>query len=335
MLSRAKRFRYRLEWLAVMLGVKLVPLMSRRGCYEFGGMLGALAASIDRKGFRVAVANLEAAFGDRYNDRERATIARESYQHFARTMLDLFWSPRLTRENFTKYVDVTTLDEVTAAAKAENPELSAIVACYHYSNFEWLSLASGFRGLNAAIIAQRFKNPLLDPIFKRLREQSGHETIPQERAVVRFLRALKRKGRVAMLVDLTVSPSEGAVAIDCFGLKTSVTLAHAWLHEKTGAPLVPAHCEPLPGGKYRLVFHPILTAPPGATHQQVAQMCWDSLEPYVRENPAPWLWMYKHWRYKPADADRAYPFYANPHRKFDKVIRKSALAGAEDRQSSL
>ena len=35
---------------------------------------------------------------------------RESYQHFARTMIDLFWSPRLTRENYSRYIDVVNLE---------------------------------------------------------------------------------------------------------------------------------------------------------------------------------------------------------------------------------
>jgi len=30
--------------------------------------------------------------------------------------------------------------------------------------------------------------------------------------------------------------------------------------------------------------------------------------------------MYKYWRYKPAKADRPYPFYARTHGRFDKQI---------------
>src|SRR5438093_13468864 len=45
----------------------------------------------------------------------------------------------------------------------------------------------------------------------------------------------------------------------------------------------------------------------GRSHQQIAQACWNSFEPYVRKNPAPWLWMYKNWRYKPVKAGRPYP----------------------------
>ena len=57
------------------------------------------------------------------------------------------------------------------------------------------------------------------------------------------------------------------------------------------------------------------------THQQIAQACWNSFEPYVRKNPAPWLWMYKHWRYRPANAERPYPFYAHVYEAFDEILR--------------
>jgi lauroyl/myristoyl acyltransferase len=122
-----------------------------------------------------------------------------------------------------------------------------------------------------------------------------------------------------LLVDLTVSPKQGAVVIDCFGLKTSVTSAHAWLSQQTGAALIPAHCEPLPDGRYRVVIHKTI-AVAGATHQQIAQACWNSFEPYVRNYPAPWLWMYKHWRYKPIKPDRPYPFYAQSWQGFERLL---------------
>jgi lauroyl/myristoyl acyltransferase len=133
-----------------------------------------------------------------------------------------------------------------------------------------------------------------------------------------------------MLVDLTVPPSQSAVAINCFGLETSVTSAHAWLHERTGGPIVPAHTEPLPGGCYRLVFHPRIANTAGMTHQQIAQACWNSFEPYVRKNPAPWLWMYKYWRYRPANPDRLYPFYSNFYRPFENMVAANKTNASDE-----
>ncbi len=281
----------------------------------------------DRHGRKVALSNLDVAFGDELPISARRKIVRQSFQHFARTALDLLWSPRLTRQNLSRYIELQNFEEI---ARGTGPERSVMIACYHYSNFEWLSLACGFLGLTGTIIAQEFKNSLLDPIFKNIREQSGHELVPRERGIVRLYKVLRRKGRTALLVDLTVPPTQGAVAIDCFGLKTSVTSAHAWLHERTGVPIVPAHCEPLSDGRYRLIFHPKIDNTQGRTHQQIAQACWNSFEPYVRENPAPWLWMYKHWRYLPAKPDRPYPFYANFYRPFEDMLKDETVRGATE-----
>jgi lauroyl/myristoyl acyltransferase len=318
--SRWKRFRYKIEWLALSAAAKFVPLLSRKACFHLAQFLGALMSMVDRHGRRVALSNLEAALGDQWSISERSRIVRESYKHFARTTLDFLWSPRLTREDFSRYIELENIGELE---KAGGPERSVMIACYHYSNFEWLSLACAYLGFTGTIIAQEFKNSSLDPIFKQIREQSGHELIPRERGIVRLYKVLRRKGRTALLVDLTVPPTQGAVAIECFGLRTSVTSAHAWLHEQTGTPIIPAHCQPLPDGRYRLVFHPKIENTAGMTHQQIAQACWNSFEPYVRKTPAPWLWMYKHWRYLPSSPGHAYPFYAQFSPEFDALVREA------------
>jgi Kdo2-lipid IVA lauroyltransferase/acyltransferase len=327
---RWKRIRYRLEWLGLVLATKLIPLCSRSACYHIAQTAGALLSFVDRQRYQVALANLEVAFGDRFSREERRKIARESFQHFARTMVDLLWSPRLTQENFSQFIELENFEET---ARDTGPERSLMIACYHYSNFEWLSLACGFLDLKGTIISQEFKNSSLDPIFKKLREQSGHDLVPRERGIMRLYKVLRRKGRTALLVDLTVPPSQGAVAIDCFGLKTSVTSAHAWLREQTGVPIVPAHTEPLPDGRYRLVFHSKIGHTAEVTHRQVAQACWNSFEPYVRKNPAPWLWMYKHWRYLPAHPDRSYPFYANFYRPFEDMLELDKFGASDEAKS--
>ncbi len=275
----------------------------------------------DRHGREVALSNLESAFGGDMSILQRKKIVRESFQHFARTMLDLLWSPRLTAENFRDYIEFENIEEI---------ESNFISACYHYSNFEWFSIASGYIGLTGTIISQEFKNSLLDPIFKKIREQSGHEFISRERGIIRLYKALRRNGTTALLVDLTVPPDQGAVAIDCFGLKTSVTSAHAWLHKKTGVPIIPVHTEPLADGRYRVVFHRKIDNTETMSLQQIAQACWDSFEPYVSKNPGPWLWMYKHWRYRPAKADRPYPFYAHAYEDFDEMTAKESAGSVVD-----
>jgi len=315
-----KRLRYQLEWLGLFWASRLVPLLPRRLCVVLARSLGAVASILDRQGRKVALDNLRVAFGDDLSAAQRIRVVRRSYEYFAQTATDLLWSPRLTANNFARYIEFENFEET---ARGSGPERSIIIACFHYSNFEWLSLACGFAGIPGTIIAEEFKNSRLDSIYRRLRQQSGHELIPRDRGIVRLYKVLRRKGRTALLVDLTVPPRLGAVAVNCFGLKTSLTSAHAWLHQKTGAPIIPAHCEPLPHGRYRVVFHRQIENTSKMTVQEIAQACWDSFEPILRKNPGPWLWMYKHWRYQPQHPQRPYPFYAQSWNAFDRMVAET------------
>jgi lauroyl/myristoyl acyltransferase len=319
-----KKFRYRLEWLALKSVATFIPLLSRKACYRLGQSIGSLAARFDKRNHRVALSNLEAAFGETLSPARRVEIARESYQHFARTVVDLFWSPSLTKENYSRYIEVINLEVVQDAMKAGN---GIIFACCHYSNFEWVAIAANYFGVQSALITQEFKNPLLDAIFVGLRESSGQRVIPREGGVLRLFKTLRSGGHVAILTDLTIPAQLPTVAIDVFGLKTSVTFAHAWAHRRAAATIINVHCEPLPGGRYRIVFHPVIDFPADASFQEMAQACWDRFEPVLRNNPSPWLWMYKHWRYRPVAADPGdYPFYANVSPAFEYRLAEGAKA---------
>jgi KDO2-lipid IV(A) lauroyltransferase len=308
-----KKLRYRLEYIGLLVAAKLVPIFPRSAIGVLAKFCGAVASVVDVRGQHVALANLECAFPGKYSTAERRRIVRESYQHFAQTMLDLMWSPRLTPENFARYIEFEGFSEAWR-------KQSVIVVCYHYSNFEWLSLGCGFFRWPAVIVAQEFKNPLLDPIFRRWREQSGHSFTARTGGILRLFKTLRRGGNTAMLIDLTVFPGPAAVAIRCFGLHTSVTSAHVWLQQRSGATLIPAHCEPLPRGRYRVVLHPPIDLGPDASRREVAQACWDSFEPVVRARPGPYMWMYKQWRYRAENPDRPYPFYSWHNVKFERLI---------------
>src|SRR5205823_5721714 len=105
----------------------IIPLLSRKACYRLARFVGALAAILDRHGRKVALANLWFVFGNEISDDRRDQIVRETYQHFARTMIDLLWSPRLTKENFSRYVEMENLDLWLDALKPGKP---VVFGCY-------------------------------------------------------------------------------------------------------------------------------------------------------------------------------------------------------------
>src|SRR5690349_2776680 len=111
MTSTAKQLRYKLEWLGLVAATKLVPLLPRPLCRLIAASLGTLASFLDRAGRKVALANLEAAFGATMSPRQRLRVMRSSYRHFARSAMDLLWSPRLTASNFRDYIEFENFEE--------------------------------------------------------------------------------------------------------------------------------------------------------------------------------------------------------------------------------
>lgn len=314
-----KKLRHRIEWVVIRGMANLIPRLPRRLAHFLADLLGGAAAFVHWPGRKVALSNLEVALPE-LTPAERRRVTVESYRHFARAMADLFWSPRLTRENLHRIFDLEDLERLQRGAGADR---AVIFAAPHYGGFEAIAVVLGFAGVKCTVVTQGFKNPLLNETFNALREVSGHQTVRSQGAVLRLYKALLNGRSVTMAVDLTVSAKLPSVPIKCFGLETCVTLAHVWLHRRTGAPIIPTHCEPLPGGRFKLVVHPPLEIPPNATNQQIAQACWDRIEPVIRRNPAPWLWMYKHWRYQPANPPRPYPDYANESPHFRKLLART------------
>ncbi len=316
-LSLWKRWRFRLETLGVRLAVRAVPTLPRPAMLRLARGLGHLAYWVDRRGRRIAAENLRAVFPG--NDSQETTrIIRRAYFHQTMSALDLMWAPRhLTKESASRFVRYTFEDRSDFEAIGEG---AVIWVTPHYGTFEWLSIKWALtQATKPMIVAEDFRNPALTPIFKELREFSGITLIPQERAMVRLLKHVKRGGQTAFLTDLRVKPSKASTIIECFGLKTSVTILHAFLAKQTGAPILPVICLPRDDGGYDFHFHRRLSVAEDAAPQQIAQQCWDVFERTIRERPAPWLWMYKHWRYFPAAAPNdapSYPDYASRSKAF-------------------
>ena len=127
---------------------------------------------------------------------------------------------------------------------------------------------------------------------------------------------------MGMLIDLNLKPNEGPVIVRCFGhLLTPVTRLPAELAIRTGAALVPVECLPRSDGGYVVRYLPALPVKDESTVEELAQACWDALEPGMHKHPELWLWSYKHWRYRPEGAaGEGYPFYANTHEDYQELL---------------
>jgi KDO2-lipid IV(A) lauroyltransferase len=107
---------------------------------------------------------------------------------------------------------------------------------------------------------------------------------------------------VAILMDQNVLRRE-AVFVDFFGRPAATTPGPATFHLRTGAPILPVFCSPVPGGRYHIQIHPPLridkTGDAGRDIHRITQACTRLIEEQIRLKPDLWFWFHDRWRTRP------------------------------------
>jgi KDO2-lipid IV(A) lauroyltransferase len=311
---RWKQFRHRLEAAAVHALAWVIPRCSRPLVQRVGHGIGWLGYYFLGDQRRIALANLDVAFGEAKTPAEKRRIARASFQNFAATVLCHFWAPRISRETLGAISDIDpAIQESLLQIHARGKGI--IFVTLHHADWELLGLATSWYSVPMTVVSRTMRNPAVEAVFRRLREQSGNQIISSHRAAPALLKTLKQGGSVALLIDQQVPPSLGGVWVDFFGLPALTTSAVARLALRSGAAIVGAAGYPLSDGRQRAVYEEIpfeSTDNADADVHLISQRCLDFCERVVREHPEYWLWSYKRWKHRPVDVTGRFPFYTRP-----------------------
>jgi len=275
--------------------------------------LGWLAYLVLSKERRVALTNLDIAFGEGKSAQEKERIACASFQNFARAFLGLFWGQRLNRDTLDKLVVLDTgilerYREINSRGK------SILFITLHYGDWELLGLATAYYGIPMIVVAEQTRNPHVERVFGRLRGHSGNRSIQQRFAVVKLFKALKRGGCAAMLIDLNAPQGRGGIWLDFFGMPVFNNSAAAALALHTGAVIVGSVAYPLPDGRVQLAYGPEIPFTPTGNHmndlRSISQSCLSYCEQVIRERPEYWMWFYKRWKFRPSEERGDFPYYS-------------------------
>ncbi|HTS16183.1 MAG TPA: lysophospholipid acyltransferase family protein [Verrucomicrobiae bacterium] len=310
--SRWKRLRHRLEAALLTPALWAIPFFPYQAVRRVGRSLGWLGYWLLGGQRRVALANLDVAFGDTKTHREKTRIARTSFQTFGAAMLGLFWSARFTPALTKRIVEVhdsslQIIRDCVARGKG------VIFIMMHYGDWELQAPAFGFREIPITVIAKKMRNPALERIFVQLRSRWGHRVVAGPYAMLHVLRTLRRGGCVAVLVDQHVGLRSGGTWCDFFGLPVLTNSTIGQLELRSGAAIVTSIAHPLPDGRIRIDCQELPYQPSGdapADIQMISQRCLDFCEAVIRQNPDHWLWSYKRWRARPHPEFGRFPAYS-------------------------
>ncbi|MGF1657690.1 MAG: lysophospholipid acyltransferase family protein [Verrucomicrobiales bacterium] len=317
-----KKLRWRLEFSGLLVATLFTRALPRRLMIAFANLGGWLWYRLDRRSRVVADQNLALVFADK-DESWRRNIAVKSCQNIVRAALELLWAQRLSGGSWKKWV---VLEGFEKEFERQGP---AILTLTHYGSFEWIGLMLAHAGLEGMALTQPFKNPLIEEYYKKMRTRSGNTVASKQGAMLRMFKQLKRGGRVGLLVDLTLHPNQPSVVLDSFGRWQNMTMLHALLHQRSGAPILILESEPLPDGRVLIRALEPIESSEGLSLEDIARQCWAAYQKRILARPDLWLWAYKHWRYLDPSAPEKYPDYAHVSPKFTKKIQAMKDAQAQ------
>ena len=280
---------------AVSTGLFFLP---RPVVLALGRGLGRLAYRISPRHRRIALGNLETAFGREKTARERAAIARASFAHFGQVTLETIKFAHFSRARVLELIDIEGREHLERALAGGKGVLAFSA---HYGNWETMIPALSPMG-PFHVIARQLDNRLVDRRLAAVRTRMGGVIIDKMGAARPITRVLKRGGIIAILIDQNVLRSQ-AVFVDFFGRPAATTPGPASFHILTGAPLLPVFCRPQGRRHVWTILPPPEISLSGRREEDVlkiTRICTKMIEDQIRRAPEWWLWMHKRWNTRPA-----------------------------------
>ena len=249
-----------------------------------GRTIGALVPALSRR----AEKNLRRALPE-LDDAALAATLRGMWDNLGRTAAEF---PHLHRMKELPAGNLEIVGRENLAALREG----GFVFSGHLGNWEAMTPALRLVGVPVHGVYRAANNPLTDVLINRQRSRYLTSLVPKGREGARRLLALaKARAPVGMLVDQKLNDG---IAVPFFGRPAMTAPALAQLALRFDLPVAPVRCERL-DARLRLTIYPPLALPRSGDREADALTLMTAvnatLEGWIRERPAQWLWLHRRW----------------------------------------
>ena len=284
----------------------LVNLLPEGLALWVGKQLGHWAYFIDFEHRRVAIKNLEIAFGGEKSGSEIRGIALRTFENLGMNLVEFLRFPGLESEKLMEKLEIEGKFHVDAALRRRK---GIIFLLGHIGNWELLGYGSRLLGGNLMAIARPLKeNRWLDRFIGEVRRSTGLHVLSSKRVAQKVVAALRQNKMVGILIDQREKRGEG-IGVQFFGESASTTPASAFFALKTGAAVIPVYTTRLEGGRHRIVVEPpleLITTGDKAEDLRInTQRHTEILESIIRRQPDQWFWIHRRWERKAKDRTRS------------------------------
>jgi KDO2-lipid IV(A) lauroyltransferase len=288
----------RLRWTAeAALARAVFSLFRRLGPARASDLGGAVARRLGPllPVSRVADRNLALAFPDRDAAWRRETI-RDAWENLGRVVAEYPHLPSLKRSESGPGWEMADDAVVRAVAGGGGP---AIFVSGHIANWELLPPVVSHFGMAMSSVYRAPSNPRIDAIILGFREAAlaplHAPLFPKGAEGARATLAhLRRGGFLGMLLDQKMNDG---IEARLFGQRAMTAPALAQLALRYRCPVVPGRAIRIGPARYRFEAEPPLALPDSgdraADVAALTQAVNDTLERWIRERPAEWLWLHR------------------------------------------
>lgn len=284
--------RHRVEQAAYLTAKLWLRIHSHAGVRRFGRRLGRLAHRLAGGQRRLALANLELVLPG-LGRAEHERIVRECFEHFGAYFCEFLSEGRFDRQASDALFEVEGWEHAEAVEEAGK---GYFLMTGHYGAFELGAHPFTLRAGPVHMVARPADNPHIEADVARLRTRFGNKVIHKRGAARRMWSAVRKGGRVGIVIDQRV-PSDIGIQVPFLGQPAWNSPVLAALSIRTGVPVVPIFTEPIEAGRYRLtVGAPIYPEGEGEdAERRLTERYLAEIESWIRKRPELWLWMHRKW----------------------------------------
>jgi KDO2-lipid IV(A) lauroyltransferase len=242
---------------------------------------------------RVALANLDRAYGDALSPAEKRRIGAGAARNAAVVAAELAHIPRIDAEFVRRHARIEGLEHL-------DMERGGLVIAAHLGNWEWMGPMLRTIHPRVAEVVRPLDDPGLNRVVDGFRTANGVETIAKSGAGSALFQRLREGYLVGVLIDQ--SPRENGAPGTFFGQPCWSTIAPAMVAARARARITPASCTRTHGGYTIRFLPPVALERTGDLRHDLAantQRCQDAVEQLVRAAPEQWLWFHRRWKPRP------------------------------------
>jgi KDO2-lipid IV(A) lauroyltransferase len=255
--------------------------------------LAYLFYKFHKRYYLVARKNLDFIYQDSLTSNQKEQIIKDMFFNLAQNFGSFIENQGITKKRLLQKVTFKNENIFIDALRGNRP---IVFITAHYSNWEILPLSIAAKYHPLVGVGRALKQPWLDSILKKNREQFGIEMIDKKGAMRQMVKVVKSKKPLGLLVDQNL---EGVV-VDFMGKRASHTTSAAILAYKYDAIVIPCFITRVEFERYEATFYEPIEIEKSENMDEYilkhTQKQAKITEDIIKNSPSQWLWIHRRWK---------------------------------------